>query len=160
MILQSQWKWHANCQENPRFWPIFMLRAWWESKFPWMVQTYWHARWHQMAEGDFNLMCYPKHRNEDGGNINEILGFNNAISRLSLVEIPLKGCKYTWTNCQPSPLLERLEWFFFLSNSWIIAFPNTVASTLSRDTADHTPCLISATTRVPRLRFSGLKIIC
>lgn len=105
-----------------------------------------------MAEGDFNLMCYPKHRNEDGGNINEILGFNNAISRLSLVEIPLKGCKYTWTNCQPSPLLERLEWFF-LSNSWIIAFPNTVASTLSRDTADHTPCLISATTRVPRAQI-------
>lgn len=102
-----------------------------------------------LTVGDFNLMRSPENRNKDGGNFNEMLGFNNAISRLRLVEIPLKGCKYTWTNNQPSPLLERLDWFFS-SNSWTTAFPSTVASALSRDTSDHTPCLISATTTVPR----------
>lgn len=43
--------------------------------------------------------------------MNEILAFNEAIRRLRLVEIPLKGCKYTWTYKQQNPLLEKLIGF-------------------------------------------------
>jgi hypothetical protein len=78
-----------------------------------------------------------------------MLAFNEAISRVGLVEIPLKGCKYTWTNKQQDPLLERLDWFF-CSNAWITFLPNAWASGLSRDTSDHTPCLTSAATNVPK----------
>jgi hypothetical protein len=77
-----------------------------------------------------------------------MFAFNEAISNLGLVDVPLKGCKFTWSNKQQDPLLERLHWFFS-SNSWFSAFPNTWASALSRDTSDHTPCLISAATKVP-----------
>lgn len=101
--------------------------------------------------GDFNLLRGPKNRNKPGGNFAEMLAFNNAISRQRLVEIPLKGCKYTWTNKQHSPLLERLDWFFS-SNSWTTSFPNTTALALSRDTSDHTPCVISAITKTPSPR--------
>lgn len=69
-----------------------------------------------MIVGDFNLIRKPDDRNKPGGNILEMLAFNAAISRLRLVELPLKGCKYTWTNKQHNPLLERLDWFF-TSNS-------------------------------------------
>jgi hypothetical protein len=41
--------------------------------------------------------------------VNEILAFNGAIRRLRLVEIPLKGCKYTWTNKQQNPMSSDLK---------------------------------------------------
>jgi exonuclease III len=99
--------------------------------------------------GDFNLLRAPENRNKPGGSVTEMFAFNAAISKLSLVELPLKGCRFTWTNKQEDPLLERLDWFF-CSNAWMASFPNSWASGLSRDTSDHTPCLISATTRVPK----------
>jgi hypothetical protein len=105
------------------------------------------SKW--LIVGDFNLLISQENRNKPGGNISEMLAFNEAISRVGLVEIPLKGCKYTWTNKQQDPLLERLDWFFY-SNAWITSLPNTWAYGLSRDTSDQTPCLISAATNVPK----------
>jgi hypothetical protein len=78
-----------------------------------------------------------------------MFAFNEAISKLCLNEIPLKGCKYTWTNKQQDPLLERLDWFFS-SSSWVSYLPNTWASALSRDTSDHMSCLVTASTKVPK----------
>jgi hypothetical protein len=62
--------------------------------------------------GDFNLLRSPQDRNKPGGNINEMLIFNEAISNAGLVEIPLKGRRFTWSNMQDTPLLQRLDWFF------------------------------------------------
>jgi exonuclease III len=53
--------------------------------------------------GDFNLIRAPTDRNKPGGNIHEILLFNEAISNLGLIEIPLKGRKFTWSNMQAAP---------------------------------------------------------
>lgn len=53
--------------------------------------------------GDFNLLRKPEDRNKPGGDVNEMLLFNEAISSLGLIELPLYGRKYTWTNKQPSP---------------------------------------------------------
>ena len=62
--------------------------------------------------GDFNLIRSLDDRNKPGGNVSEIMRFNEAISNLGLVEIPLQGRRYTWSNMQPSPLLEKLDWVF------------------------------------------------
>ena len=62
--------------------------------------------------GDFNFIRKPDDRNKPGGDINNMLLFNEAISKLGLIELPLKGRKYTWSNMQQDPLLERLDWFF------------------------------------------------
>jgi exonuclease III len=99
--------------------------------------------------GDFNLIRSQENRNKPGGNIQEMLAFNDAISNLRLVELPLKGCKYTWTNKQHNPLLERLDWFFS-SNAWTTFLPNSFATGLVRDSSDHTPCVITASTSIPR----------
>jgi hypothetical protein len=55
--------------------------------------------------GDFNLIRWPEDRNKARGDINLMLKFNEAISNLDLVEIPLHGLSYTWSNRQREPLL-------------------------------------------------------
>jgi hypothetical protein len=65
-----------------------------------------------LVVGDFNLYRSPEDRNRDRADHAEIYLFNEAISALGLVELPLKGKCYTWSNKQHPPLLERLDWFF------------------------------------------------
>ena len=43
--------------------------------------------------------------------MNDIFLFNSIISHLGLLELPLKGRKFTWSNMQDHPLLEQLDWF-------------------------------------------------
>jgi hypothetical protein len=38
-----------------------------------------------------------------------MLAFNEGISKLGIIEIPLSGQEFTWTNKQQNPLLERLD---------------------------------------------------
>jgi hypothetical protein len=75
--------------------------------------------------------------------------FNEAISYLGLVDIPLKDRRFTWSNKQQSPLLERLDWFFS-STSWTLSYPNTYAYPLTMETSYHTPCAISVSTNIPK----------
>ena len=86
--------------------------------------------------GDFNLLRSPSDRNRPGGDINEMLVFNEAISVLGVVELPLMDRKFTWSNKQFPPLLERLDWFF-TSISWTNNFPGTTVSSLTNETSDH-----------------------
>ena len=90
--------------------------------------------------GDFNLLGSPSDRNRPGGDINEMLFFNEAMSALGVFELPLLGRKFTWSNKQFPPLLERLDWFF-TSISWTNNFPGTTVSSLTNETSDHLPNL-------------------
>jgi hypothetical protein len=77
--------------------------------------------------------------------------FNAALSALSLVEIPLKGRLFTWSNKQDSPLLERLDWMS-TSLSWTSNYPNTVATSLAMQSFDHAPCVVHIGTKITRAR--------
>ena len=66
-----------------------------------------------MIMGDFNYIRYPHNRNIQGGNTSDMLQFNEAINSLGLVEIPLKGRSFTWSNMQDAPLLQKLDWIFY-----------------------------------------------
>ena len=70
--------------------------------------------------GDFNLIRTPEDRNRPGGDVNEMLMFNEAISELGSIELPLKGRQFSWSNMQDNPLLEKLDWFF-TSAAWMTA---------------------------------------
>jgi len=59
--------------------------------------------------GDFNFYRTSNNRNRPGGNFNDTLIFNNIISHLGLIELPIKGRSYTWSNMQDSPLLEQVS---------------------------------------------------
>jgi hypothetical protein len=59
--------------------------------------------------------------NKPGGNMQNMLQFNATISNLRLQELKLIGNKYSWTNKQISPMLERLVWFFLPQfHGWLI----------------------------------------
>lgn len=79
---------------------------------------YWFKHYTTLEEkpwlivGDFNLLRKLEDRNKPGGDVNEMLIFNDAISSLGLIKLPLYGRKFNWTNEQPAPLLERLDSFF------------------------------------------------
>jgi hypothetical protein len=102
--------------------------------------------------GDFNFIRNPNDRNKPGGNITEMLQFNEAICNSGLVEIPFKGRKFTWSNMQADPLLEKLDWVFS-SASWTNSYPSTIASSLVRPTSDHNPCVISIGTKIPKAKI-------
>ena len=104
-----------------------------------------HSRGFQSSE----VLRKPEDRNKPGGDVNEMLLFNEAISSLGQIELPLHGTKYTWTNKQPSPLMERLDWFF-TSSSWTTSYPNTTVSALVMQTSDHWLCNITISTTIPK----------
>jgi len=66
--------------------------------------------------GDFNFYRSLSNRNRPGGNLADTLIFNDAIGHLGLVELPLKGRAFTWSNMQSEPLLKQLDWFFTSPN--------------------------------------------
>jgi hypothetical protein len=63
-----------------------------------------HSLW--LLLGDFNFIRSSDNRNKPGGDINDMFIFNDIIGHLGLVELPLKGRMYTWSNMQQQPLLE------------------------------------------------------
>ena len=99
--------------------------------------------------GDFNLVRKPEDRNKPGGDIAEMFSFNEAHNTLGVVELPLHGKRFTWSNKQFSPLLVRLDWFF-TSQVWTNVFPNSSVTSLAMETSDHSPCLISIGTTIPK----------
>lgn len=74
--------------------------------------------------GDFNFYRYTENRNTAGADMNDILIFNEFINHLGLIELPIKGRSFTWSNMQHEPLLEQLDGFF-TSTAWTNKFPNT-----------------------------------
>jgi hypothetical protein len=102
--------------------------------------------------GDFNFIKNPKDRNKPGGDVNDMLLFNEAISNLGLVELPLKERQFTWSNMQKDPLLERLDWFF-TSASWTLSYPSTMVYPLSKPTSNHVLCVVAIGTKIPRARI-------
>jgi endonuclease/exonuclease/phosphatase family metal-dependent hydrolase len=101
-----------------------------------------------MIVGDFNLMRKQEDRNKKE-DLTEMFMFNDAISALGLTEIILQGRKYTWSNMQPNPLLQKLDWVF-TSSSWNISYPDTTTKGLEITPSDHNPCIVSISTDISR----------
>uniref|UniRef100_A0A453JE43 Endonuclease/exonuclease/phosphatase domain-containing protein n=1 Tax=Aegilops tauschii subsp. strangulata TaxID=200361 RepID=A0A453JE43_AEGTS len=102
-----------------------------------------------LVVGDFNFMRYSDNRNRAGGNVQDMLSFNDAIRAQALVEIPLKGRNFTWSNMQQAPLLDKLDWAFS-SESWTLQYPNTLAIPLAKPISDHCPCVFKVGTAIPK----------
>ena len=84
--------------------------------------------------------------------------FNNIIINLDLVEIPLKGRSFTWSNKQDNPLLEKLDWVF-TSSHWTSVHPSTMAIPLAKISSGHVPIKIMIDSAIPKsniFRFEEL----
>ena len=99
--------------------------------------------------GDFNFYRSAENINRPGGNFNDSVIFNNIINHLGLIELPIKGQSYTWSNMQDTSLLEQVDWFF-TSVAWTNQYPLTIVLPLARITSDHLPYKIQIGTSIPK----------
>jgi hypothetical protein len=99
--------------------------------------------------GDFNFIRSHDNRNKPGGDVHDLFLFNEIIGHLGLLELPLKGRRFTWSNMQTSPLLEQLDWFFTSAN-WISDYPSSVVLPLTKTGSDHVPCVVNIDTNIPK----------
>lgn len=79
-----------------------------------------HEDW--LLVGDLNFIRGPDDRKKPGGNFGDMITFSDFIRSQSLIELPIKGCAYMWSNMQIDPLLEQIDWLF-TSNNWTILLP-------------------------------------
>ncbi|KQJ95644.2 hypothetical protein BRADI_3g18275v3 [Brachypodium distachyon] len=86
--------------------------------------------------GDFNLTLRPSDRSNANFNAADAARFSSCLSSLHLIEIPLLGKSFTWSNQQSSPILVRLD-RAFINHDWSSFFPNSTLSFLPRSTSDH-----------------------
>jgi endonuclease/exonuclease/phosphatase family metal-dependent hydrolase len=102
--------------------------------------------------GDFNFIRTSRNRNKPGGNINDMFIFNEIIGHLNLIELPLTGRSFTWSNMQNDPLMEQLDWFFTTTN-WTIEFLNTLVLPLAKLASDRIPCVVDIDTIIPKAKI-------
>ena len=102
--------------------------------------------------GDFNFIRAPENRNKPGGSMNDMYTFNDFIRCQSLIELPIKGRSFTWSNMQLNPLLEQLDWFFTSSN-WNLSYPKTMVKPLGKPVSDHIPVVVTIETNIPKSKL-------
>ncbi|XP_066357840.1 uncharacterized protein [Miscanthus floridulus] len=103
--------------------------------------------------GDFNLIRSEDEKNNDNINNSLIRAFNDAISQLGLMEIPLLGRSLTWTNGQESPVLAKLD-RALVNLEQTTTSPTTSLIPQAKPTSDHTPILLSMHTTIPKTQAS------
>jgi hypothetical protein len=108
--------------------------------------------------GDFNFIRSHENRNKPGGDTSDMFLFNEIIGHLGLLELPLKGRAYTWSNMQEEPF-----WSNWIGFSLALIGLMTTLTPWSSPwlTLDLTMChvLLILTLIYPRLKSFGLRII-
>lgn len=87
---------------------------------------------------DFNLIYKEEDKSNDNFNRTMMGNFRRLINDLALKEIPLHGCKFTWTNNEVSVKLDRV----LCSVDWEAMFPNCLLQSAAWDDSDHCPLLL------------------
>ncbi|KAL4184365.1 hypothetical protein AMTRI_Chr10g225250 [Amborella trichopoda] len=101
--------------------------------------------------GDFNVVHWSHERNSSTSVSPDMRNFSEFISRNELIDIPLQGCQYTWSNHDTYPSLSKLD-RFLISINWEEQFPISLSMALPKFTSDHCPILLdtNAISRGPR----------
>lgn len=68
--------------------------------------------------GDFSVVCFPRERLGATRMSNHMWHFNDFIQAMELVDFPLQGATFTWTNNQDSRVSSWLD-RFLLSSDWL-----------------------------------------
>ena len=103
------------------------LRSWWD--VPWC------------AGGDFNVVRFPSERSGSSNFTSAMHRFSAFISEQSLIDLPLVGGRFTWSNTREVASRSRLD-RFLVSADWEEKFPSVCQCCLSRLLSDHFPILL------------------
>jgi hypothetical protein len=90
--------------------------------------------------GEFNLVQHPSKISSRCFDLHLCDLFNNLIDSLGLMELPLHGCLFTWSNGREIPALARLNQFYTYS-SFANVFLESSLTALPHHVSDHHPFL-------------------
>lgn len=90
--------------------------------------------------GDFNVILSREDKLGHTGSSSSQNQFANCITSSNLIELPPKGCHFTWTNNRKDGelILEKLD-RNFCNSSWLSSFPFFNYQTLGIVASDHCP---------------------
>ncbi|KAK3227568.1 hypothetical protein Dsin_007430 [Dipteronia sinensis] len=92
--------------------------------------------------GDFNTILEPSERVGVGYDLVSMRNFHSFITQAGIMDIPMHGPKYTWSNNRAVEAWERLNRFLIspIILSWL---PNLMQRGLPRCISDHNPIMLA-----------------
>ncbi|XP_020264999.1 uncharacterized protein LOC109840677 [Asparagus officinalis] len=93
--------------------------------------------------GDFNATLSYDERNGRNGSPNDIRSFRNFVTSASLIDLPLSGRAFTWSNKRLNPSMARLD-RFLLSPDWDKEFPLCIQCSPPSMGSDHCPIVLDS----------------
>ncbi|KAG2680435.1 hypothetical protein I3760_11G099200, partial [Carya illinoinensis] len=100
------------------------------------LRSWWEGVW--CLGGDFNITRFPSERSGDSCFGSAMAEFSDLIFELDLVDLPLAGGDFTWSNGRTWSRLDR----FLVSLSWEAHFPDLCQKHLPRLSSNHFPILL------------------
>jgi hypothetical protein len=91
--------------------------------------------------GDFNVTRFPAERSRDVRLNTAMMEFSDFISEQGLMDLPLAGGPFAWSNNQENPSWSRLD-RFLVSPDWDVKFLGTLQKRLPGLCSDHFPILL------------------
>ncbi|GMJ07486.1 hypothetical protein HRI_004417800 [Hibiscus trionum] len=96
--------------------------------------------------GDFNITQSPLEKLGSHPKKGEMQIFSDFIDSLCLIDLPLKGGTYTWSNFREKPSMSRLD-RFLISPEILGIWPDLIQSALHKNISDHNPIVLSMVTQ-------------
>ncbi|XP_026459643.1 uncharacterized protein LOC113360342 [Papaver somniferum] len=98
------------------------------------VRCFWNYPW--VLGGEFNEIRFSHERSSGGDVTNGMDRFDRFISKHHLIDLPLHGDTYTWTNNQIQSIRSRID-RFLISPDWECVYPQVIQQALARPCSDH-----------------------
>ncbi|XP_059454993.1 uncharacterized protein LOC132185205 [Corylus avellana] len=105
----------------------------WEEELAGLVNM-WEVPW--CFSGDFNIVRFLSERSSVPYYTTGMMDFSDFISENGLVDIPLVGGQFTWSNNQENEIWSRIDQFL-LSSDWEDHYPAVSQRRLKRLLSDH-----------------------
>ncbi|XP_026378701.1 uncharacterized protein LOC113273153 [Papaver somniferum] len=100
----------------------------------------WHVLPWELC-GDFNVARRREEKKNCRRTSLSMLDFNDFIIFHELIDLPLKGSRFTWTSGEDNPILCRLD-RFLITPDFEQKFPLSTQTALSRPISDHLPLIL------------------
>ena len=89
-----------------------------------------------MIGGDFNMVLDVSERIGSSYNLGAIRTFTSFLSKANVVDLPLQGMSFTWTNSRETAAWSRLD-RFLISPSLPLNFLDLIQCRLPKGVSDH-----------------------
>jgi hypothetical protein len=107
----------------------------------------------RMLLGDFNLICSAADKSNSNINLRLMGQFRDLVQDLELIDYPLIGRKFTWSNEREVSTQTRID-RVMVSKEWDLAFPHFQLTPAFSNVSDHCPMLLG---KMERRHFSGFR---